>query len=144
MILGKRKRHYYWVTSFLVFLTFLFIPSHISAIELKDIPGNIHIGPLKIHPGLSIKGEYTDNIFHEASGESGSSITTLSPGIVLQLPYQRHFLEIDYRADIIEASRFHRVYDTDSHFADIMLKLGFKRLNIIAGNNWKSDSDIII
>jgi opacity protein-like surface antigen len=107
---------------------------------MKEIPGNIHIGQLKIHPSLSIKEEYNDNIFHEASNEKGSAITTVSPGICFQFPFQRHFFQLDYRADIIEAERYHRVYDTDSHFTNVMLNLNFNRLNLLLGDNWASDS----
>jgi hypothetical protein len=123
-----------------MFFVFLLIASPTPAIEVADLPGNIHIGPLKIHPSLSIKEEYNDNIFHEASGESGAAITTVSPGILFQLPFQRHFLQVDYRVDLIEASRFHRAYDTDSHFANILLDLDFNRLGFLLGDNWKSDS----
>jgi hypothetical protein len=67
-------------------------------------------------------------------------ITTVSPGIVLQLPIRRHFLQLDYHAEIIEAERFHRQYDTDSHFVNGILNLDFNRLNILAGDNWQSNS----
>ncbi|MBW1863201.1 MAG: outer membrane beta-barrel protein [Deltaproteobacteria bacterium] len=121
-------------------LSFLLALSPASAIEFEEIPGNIHIGPLEIHPKIDIKEEYNDNIFREARGESGSAITTISPGLVLQLPIQRHFLEIDYHSDLIEASRFHRVYDTDSHFVDVLFNLDFNRLGFLVGNNFASDS----
>jgi len=136
----EEKSYRSWFPKVLMFFVFLLITSPTPAIETADLPGNIHIGPLKIHPNLSIKEEYNDNIFREASGESGSALTTVSPGILLQLPFQRHFLQVDYRADIIEAERFHRVYDTDSHFANILLDLDFNRLGLLLGDNWASDS----
>lgn len=59
---------------------------------------------------------------------------------MLQLPLRRHFIQIDYHADIIESERFHKQYDTDSHFINALLNLDFNRLNILAGNNWESNS----
>jgi hypothetical protein len=136
----KKKRHWKVFPSVLLFLTFLLIPVFTSAAEPEDIPGNIHIGQLKIHPDLSVKEGYTDNIFREADSEKGSAITTVSPGILFQLPIKRHFLQMDYRADLIEASKHHDVYDTDSHFANLLLNLDFNRLNLLMGDNWAKDS----
>ena len=126
-----------------IFLSFLFyLPFTALAEEIKELPGNIHIGPLKVHPSITVKEEYTDNIFQEARGESGSAITTVSPGITLQLPIRRHFLQVDYHADLIEAAKFHRQYDTDHHFVDVMLNLDFNRLGFLIGNNWTRNSTI--
>ena len=124
----------------LAFLILLFVPSFTSAVEPEDIPGNIHIGRLKIHPSLNVKEEYTDNIFREAGSEKGSAITTVSPGILFQLPIRKHFLQVDYHADLIKSSKYHDAYDTDSHFANLLLNLDFNRLNILLGNNWAKDS----
>ncbi len=107
---------------------------------IQDLPGNIHVGPLKIHPGVSVTESYTNNIFKEEDHKRGAWITKVSPGIVLQLPIRRHFLQLDYHAEIIEAERFHKQYDTDSHFVNGILDLDFNRLTILAGDNWKSDS----
>ena len=128
LLFREKKMRYLEISfAFFVFLGFLLISSFASAVELKKIPGNIHIGQLKVHPGLSVREEYTDNLFHEYCAEKGSSITTVSPGIVFQLPFQRHFLQMDYRVDLIEAERYHRQYDTDSHFANLILNLNFNK-----------------
>jgi len=124
----------------LALLFFLAAPSRALAVNLKDIPGNIHVGPLEVHPSVTVKEAYTDNIFWESSGESGSAITTFSPGLILRLPLRRHFLELKYHTDIIEAARFHRIYDTDSHFVDLLVALEFNRLEFLFGDRWASDS----
>lgn len=124
----------------LAFLILLFVPSFTSAVEPKDIPGNIHIGRLKIHPSLNVKEEYTDNIFREADSEKGSAITTVSPGILFQLPIRKHFLQVDYHADVIRSSKYHDAYETDNHFANLLLNLDFNRLNILMGDNVARDS----
>ena len=131
----------YWKPFFssLVLLAFLSAPFLALAIEPADIPGNIHVGQLDIHPSLSVKEEYNDNIYELSSHETGSAITTISPGIAFQLPFQRHLLNMDCRADFIEPSR-HQNYQTENYFANIMLDLDFNRLNIQIGDNWKRDS----
>jgi len=133
----KRCRKVFF--SSLVFLVFLSVPLLSLAIEPADIPGNIHVGQLDIHPSLSVKEEYNDNIYDEASHEAGSAITTYSPGIAFQLPFQRHLLSMDCRADFIEPSR-HQNYQTENYFANIMLDLDFNILDIQIGDNWKRDS----
>jgi hypothetical protein len=125
--------------SSLVLLAFLSAPFLALAIEPADIPGNIHVGQLEIHPSLSLKEEYNDNIYELSSHETGSFITTISPGIAFQLPLQRHLLNMDCRAEFIEPSR-HQNYQTDNYFANIMLDLDFNRLNIQIGDNWARDS----
>ncbi len=134
-------RRRYWKVFFLssVFLAFISIPLLSLAIKPADIPGNIHFGQLEIHPSLSLKEEYNDNIYEQASGETGSAITTISPEIAFQLPLQRHLLNMDCRAEFIEPSR-HQNYQADNYFANIMLDLDFNRLNIQIGDNWARDS----
>ncbi|MBA7668291.1 hypothetical protein ES703_76401 [subsurface metagenome] len=131
----------YWKVflSSLVFLAFLSVPLLSLAIEPADMPGNIHFGQLEIHPLLSVKEEYNDNIYDEDSEETGTAITTISPGIVFVLPFQRHLLQTDYQADIIRPSR-HQNYKTDNYFANIMLALDFNRLDILICERFSRDS----
>ena len=134
------KRRYWKVFfSSSVFLAFLLAPFLALAIEPADIPGNIHIGQLDIHPSLSVKEEYNDNIYELSGHETGSFITTISPGIAFQLPLQKHLLNMDCRAEFVEPSR-HQNYEADNYFANIMLDLDFNRLNIQIGDNWARDS----
>ena len=134
------KRRYWKIFfSSLVFFAFLSIPLLSLAIEPADIPGNIHVGQLEIHPSLILKEEYNDNIYDLPNHETGSAITTYSPGIAFQLPLQRHLLNMDCRAEFIEPSR-HQNYQTENYFANIMLDLDFNRLNIQIGDNWARDS----
>jgi opacity protein-like surface antigen len=131
------KRRYWKVFfSCLVFLAFLSVPFLSLAIKPA---GNIHVGQLDIHPSLSVKEEYTDNIYELSDHETGSAITTTSPGIAFQLPLQKHLLNMDCRAEFIEPSR-HQNYQTENYFANIMLDLDFNRLNIQIGDNWARDS----
>ena len=131
----------YWKKFFspLVFIAFLLAPFVTLAIEPEDMPGNIHIGQLEIHPFLSVKEEYNDNIYNEDKGEAGTAITTIFPGIIFVLPFRKHLLQIDYQADIIRPSR-HQNYKTDNHFAHLMLALDFNRLDILICEKFSRDS----
>ncbi|MDZ7697298.1 MAG: outer membrane beta-barrel protein [Deltaproteobacteria bacterium] len=51
---------------------------------------------VKITPKISIKGEYDDNIFLENTDKKGDFITTVSPGIILDLDSGRNGLELEY------------------------------------------------
>lgn len=128
----------YWKRFFssLVFLAFFLTPLFSLAIEPA---GNIHIGQLDIHPSLSVKGAYNDNIYNEDKGETGTTITNISPGIAFQFPLQKHLLNMDCRAEFIDASN-HKNYQTDKYFANIMLDLDFNRLNVQMGDNLADDS----
>jgi hypothetical protein len=134
-----KKRFGKVFSRYLVFLAFILAPFSALAIEPADMPGNIKIGQLEIHPLLSVMEEYNDNIYEEDEGETGSAITTISPGIAFQLPIQKHLLNMDFLAEFIEPSR-HQNYQADNYFANIMLDLDFNRLNIQVGDNWKRDS----
>ncbi|MFO7987267.1 MAG: outer membrane beta-barrel protein [Desulfatiglandaceae bacterium] len=51
---------------------------------------------VKLTPKISIKGEYDDNIFLEKTDKKGDFITTISPGIILDLDSGRNGLELEY------------------------------------------------
>ena len=73
----------------------VFIP--ISAFAV----GNLHLGPLKIHPFLEASESYDDNIYLSPSHEEDEFITVVSPGLQLELPFLgRHSLKAGYRADL--------------------------------------------
>ncbi|MEA3385563.1 MAG: hypothetical protein U9Q89_03830, partial [Thermodesulfobacteriota bacterium] len=73
-----QERYWKRVFSYLVLLAFVLAPFLALATEPAS---NIHIGQLDIHPSLSVKEEYNNNIYNEDKGETGSAITTISPGI---------------------------------------------------------------
>lgn len=104
----------------------VFSPSPACAeLNVKELPGNIHIGPVRIHPQFSVEEIYTDNYFLEpSSNEKDNWITVLSPGITLQVPFKRHMLQLDYRADIFKHCDYSR-YDTEDHNASGLFTFNF-------------------
>jgi hypothetical protein len=99
------------------------------------------LGPLRLKPALSVKEEYTDNFFQEKSNEKDDYMTTVSPGLMLQLPMGKHLFQVDYHADIIYLSEYDK-YDTNEHFADTVLDLNFPGgLSAKFANNYSSTSN---
>ena len=57
---------------------------------------------MEIHPFLGVTETYDDNIYRSYGGREKEAdwVTTISPGIQLRLPLQRHSVQLDYRADV--------------------------------------------
>ena len=114
--------------------------TNLPAQKMDNTPGGLHLGSIKIHPRVDVNEAYESNIFQEESHKKSAWLTTIGPGVSLLLPLRRHSLQLDYHAEIIEASRFHKQFNTDNHFVNGILNLDFNRLNIQAGDNWESNS----
>ncbi len=97
--------------------------------EVKAEPeGNIYLGPVEVHPFISLKEVYDDNIYLTPANKRNDFITTISPGIKLKLPVRKHKFELKYQADIIEYADYSResvVHHTFSGLADLKLTRGF-------------------
>lgn len=80
---------------------------------------------LAIHPYISLKETYNDNIFAVSQDTKGDWITTIKPGIKLVLPFRRHQFLAEYNA-VIEAYSKYGSEDTTGHNARVLadLKLG--------------------
>lgn len=103
--------------------------------------GRIHVGPLRIHPGVVISETYTDNYFLEPDDERWEWITTISPNLTIHLPLRRHSVEFEYRSDFGENYR-HNEYNADHHFLKGIFNLNFPGgLAINVGHLWVADSN---
>lgn len=99
--------------------------SAFERLDIKELPGNIHVGPVRIHPQFSAREVYTDNYFLTDTNKKENWITVLTPGITLQLPFMtRHIFQVDYRADIFRNGKYVR-YDTVDHYASGLFKFNF-------------------
>ncbi len=110
--------------------------------DIKQIPGNIHVGNLRIHPYIDSSISYTDNIFREADSEKGSTIYNVKPGVLLQWAILKHFVQLDYHADIQSADRFHEEYDTEDHYLNGLINLDFNRFNVLLTDNWQRAANL--
>ncbi|MFZ3073234.1 MAG: outer membrane beta-barrel protein [Thermodesulfobacteriota bacterium] len=102
---------------FLVF-SFLFV-------DLATAEGNIHAGPLKIHPYISVKEEYNTNIYATVNDREDDFITSVKPGLRLELPIRRHSLLLDYNVTDINYEEHHGENSTDQYgIGALDLRLG--------------------
>jgi hypothetical protein len=81
--------------------------------------GNLHLGALEIHPYVSVKETYSDNIFAVAKDTTSDWITTITPGIKLALPYRQHLFTAEYNAVIDRYSSYSSENTTD-HNAKVL------------------------
>ena len=89
-----------------VFLLFFSPNLGLAQFEVEDLPGKTHLGPVRVHPQFSLKEVYTDNFFLETANEKDNWTTILIPGIVVQVPFRQHMLQLDYRSEIYRHSDF--------------------------------------
>lgn len=87
---GKKKQGLFLFIGITVLLFFPLnvFAKNIFATELK-------IGPAKLKPTLSANTEYNSNIDLKNSDHKGSMVYRVTPGVSLQLPLERAFLETD-------------------------------------------------
>lgn len=97
-----------------------------AGFTIKDLAGNIHVGPVRLHPYFSVQGFYTDNIFLEHTNEKEDWTLVYIPGITVQIPFyqKRHLFQFDYRAEIIRHLDF-SYYDMENHRASALFKFRF-------------------
>ena len=75
---------------------------------LKEIPpvsGKLRFGPLEISPTLEISETFDDNVFNAPNDKVGDFYNTYEPGIILELPFKRHSIAIDYHTQINDYTR---------------------------------------
>jgi hypothetical protein len=102
-----------------------FSPSPACAeLNIKELPGNIHLGPVRIHPQFSVTEVYTDNFFLDPRDEKYNWTTVLTPGITLQVPLKRHTFQLDYRSDIFKHCKY-SYYDTEDHYVNGLFNFDF-------------------
>lgn len=77
--------------------------------------GNLRYGALEIHPYVSIKETYNDNVFAVATDTKSDWINTITPGIRLELPVRRHLFIAEYNVVINSYSKFSSEDTTDQN-----------------------------
>lgn len=77
--------------------------------------GNLHYGALEIHPFVSVKETYDDNIFAVAKDSTSDWVNTITPGIKLVLPVRRHLFTAEYNAVINSYSSYSSENTTDQN-----------------------------
>lgn len=118
------------------FLTLLFIVIIIGLLiyvqlgyaqeqEEEEVKG-IELGPVKVHPSIKIEEQYDDNIFLDPGNEKDDFITTVTPGLGLELPFSDNIFKLDYKASIVTFADYHSSQDSINHYLNGKLELNFR------------------
>lgn len=85
---------------------------------VRTEPARLLIGPVRFHPILRNTVEYDSNILLEDKDEREDVIFKINPGVVLDIPVQRHQFAFGYEADfeIFSKSRHARENDQNQQF----------------------------
>ncbi|MDP3029169.1 MAG: outer membrane beta-barrel protein [Deltaproteobacteria bacterium] len=98
----------------------------LSIPEFAMAEGNLHIGALELHPYLTLKETYSDNIYSTATEEKHDYITTIIPGMRLQFPFRAHQLALEYNVVLNEYKKYDEENITN-HNANALLDFKFGR-----------------
>ncbi len=60
----------------------------------------LRLGPVEAHPTLSVTESFTDNVFLSPSSRQSDVITTVSPGLLLQMPVRQHLISLGGKSSI--------------------------------------------
>jgi len=87
--------------------------------------GNIRIGQMEVHPFVSLKEEFNDNIYATPVEQKRDSITIVMPGVKLLWPFGMHGFEAEYYANDRRYSTYRGENTTDHHAKGLLgLQLG--------------------
>lgn len=86
--------------------------------------GNIRVGPVEVHPFISVMETYDDNVFATANDTKSDWITTTTPGIQLLMPFRTHKFSAEYRA-VINNYIDYTSEDTVDHHAAAAAEFSF-------------------
>ena len=97
-------------------------------------PARLKAGPVAIHPSLRSKVEYDNNVFLEDTDAKEDTVFNLIPGVVLDLPVNKHRVTVGYEADMefFSKSRHRRQNDQNQNsFALINLHFPSWYVNVL-------------
>jgi polysaccharide biosynthesis protein VpsM len=115
-------------------------PQDAAAEKAVEEEKGIKLGPVIVHPSLAVKEQYDDNVFWTPSNKKHDFITTVTPGMGLELPFSDNKLKFDYKADIA------RFADNDSqnavnHYVNGLLELNFRDVVFNCGDRFEKRFD---
>lgn len=80
---------------------------------VSDSPGLLRLGPMAVHPYLILKEAYSDNIYSVTDGKDSDFITSVTPGVYLELPVKAHTLSLNANMTSNSYSKFSDENTTD-------------------------------
>lgn len=85
------------------------------------------LGRFSIAPTLSLTHRYSDNIFGIDRSETEDYVTTIAPGLKVEVPFgDDHSLFVQYEANIIRPRNYDAELSTEDHFLAIETELKLK------------------
>jgi hypothetical protein len=78
-------------------------------------PPTLPLGPLKLNPFLGLSETFSDNVFFTADNRKRDSITTITPGLRMQLPFQANVAELVYYSVIARYGKYTEENTADHH-----------------------------
>ena len=78
-------------------------------------PPTLPVGPLKINPFIAVSETFSDNILYTQNDKKSDSITTITPGLRLQLPFQTHVAELEYYSVFARYGKYTEENINDHH-----------------------------
>jgi len=77
----------------------------IGSAKSKEMTG-LRLGALEIHPFLTLRETYSDNIYLTTNDRKHDFISTIMPGLQLQLPFRRHMVTVGGSATINRYAKY--------------------------------------
>jgi hypothetical protein len=85
----------------LLLVSVLSLPGAARAAESEDALPWIQVGPAIVHPYLSLKETYSDNVYYTEKNTTNDFITTILPSVTLSLPFRMHELSLGASAEFL-------------------------------------------
>lgn len=111
-----------------------------AAVTIPAVSGNqetplLRLGPFEVHPTLSVTESFTDNVFLAPDKRRSDAITTVSPGLLLQMPVRQHLLSWGGNTTIARYASHSSENTTDwTLYGACDLQLGRRIKYAVAGN----------
>jgi len=101
-------------------------------------PPTLAVGPLKVNPFVSVSQTFSDNITYTRNDKKSDSITTVTPGIRLRLPFQTHVAQLEYYSVFARYGKYTGENTTDDHVGgSVDFKAG-DRLELRLSDNYEN------
>ncbi|MBN1689108.1 MAG: outer membrane beta-barrel protein [Candidatus Omnitrophica bacterium] len=81
----------------------------------KTSPTRLQAGPVRVHPTLRTVGTYDTNVLLEDQDNREDYIFNIQPGVVLELPINKHQVVVGYEADIEVFSKSRHARQNDQN-----------------------------
>jgi hypothetical protein len=101
----------------------------------------ILVGPVIVHPALTLKETYTDNVFYRSSNAKSDFITAIGPELTLKLPYRMHELSAGASAEFLKYAN-HSSLDASPYqvFGLAEFNIG-RRFNLKVGDTYQRNEE---